>query len=74
MKSILEDWRKVIVTAYGHETGDFLAEFFSDEQFKEYNENIWHNAYSEAEPFDIYHFKEIATKYDVSVEFKMVYC
>ncbi|GEM_PF-6998422 len=74
MGRIHEDWRKMVVTAYGHEIGDFLAEFFCNEQYKEYNENIWHNAYREAEPFDIYNFKEIATKYEVSVEFKMVYC
>ncbi len=67
-----ELWKKVEVTAYGDEIGEFLASFFDDERYKDYKENTWRNTYCEAEPFDIYAFKEAAVKFNVTVEFRVL--
>ncbi len=71
MEAAANPWLKLEVTAYGKDVGNFLARFFNKEEYKEYTEDVWHNTFVEIEPFDIYSFKEVSTKFDVSVEFRV---
>ncbi len=66
-----EPWKKLKVRVAGPQAGDFLAEFFADEQLRLFNGRVWEFTcyHGDNSISDLEKFKNTSCKYDTAVEF-----